>query len=98
MGVLVEMDIEEEVVLLKPGDLVVMYTDGVTEAFNGEFEEFGEERLTRIVKTCNALPAKEVIGQILSGIRTFTGTTPQSDDITLVVLRVMPDASWQQDR
>ena len=92
MGVLVEMDIEEEVVSLKPGDLVVMYTDGVTEAFNGEFEEFGEERLTRIVKTCHTLPAREVIGQILSGIRTFTGTTPQSDDITLVVLRVMPDA------
>ncbi len=90
MGVIPEMEINEEVVRLKPGDLVIMYTDGVTEAFNNKLEEFGEERLTEIARTCPSLPAEEVIKRILSAIHAFTGTTPQSDDITLVILRVMP--------
>jgi phosphoserine phosphatase RsbU/P len=89
MGVIPEMVINEDVVTLKPGDLVVMYTDGVTEAFNDKMEEFGEERLTEIARTCRFLPAGEVIRRILSAIHAFTGNTPQSDDITLVVLRVI---------
>ena len=92
MGVIPEMVINEEVVTLKPGDLVVLYTDGVTEAFNDDLEEFGEERFKEIARTCRFLPAGEVIRRILSGIHEFTGKTPQSDDITLVVLRVIPDS------
>jgi len=92
MGVIPEMVINEEGVTLKPGDLVVMYTDGVTEAFNDELEEFGEERLKEVARTCCFLPAGEVIQRILSAIHAFTGTTPQSDDITLVVLRVISDS------
>jgi sigma-B regulation protein RsbU (phosphoserine phosphatase) len=90
LGVLPEMEIHEEDVLLMPGDLVVMYTDGVTEAFNEKYEEFGAEQLIRLAKDCRTLPAREVIDHILEAVRTFAGTTPQSDDITLVVLRVMP--------
>ena len=98
MGVIPEMMINEEVVELKPGDLVIMYTDGVTEAFNDKLEEFGEERLTKIARTCLSLPAGEVIKRILSAIHAFTGTTPQSDDITLIVLHVMPYSRMKSDQ
>jgi sigma-B regulation protein RsbU (phosphoserine phosphatase) len=89
MGVVDEIDTREETITLKPGDLVVMYTDGVTEAFNEKLEAFGEERLIAVARTCRSLPAGEVIQRLLAAIHEFTGTTPQSDDITLVVLRVM---------
>ncbi|MCX6688092.1 MAG: SpoIIE family protein phosphatase [Methanoregula sp.] len=91
LGVLPEMEIHEEEISLMPDDLIVMYTDGVTEAFNAKYEEFGIEQLINVTKTCHTLPAREVIEHILDAVRTFAGTTPQSDDITLVVLRVMPD-------
>ena len=71
---------------LGPGDLVIMYTDGVTEAFDAQYAAFGEERLVRIVKECRTLPASIVMERIISGIREFTGSAPQSDDITLVVI------------
>ena len=98
MGVIPEMVINEEVVTLKPGDLVVMYTDGVTEAFNDKLEEFGEGRLKEVARTCRFIPAGEVTERILSAIHAFTGTTPQSDDITLVVLRVITDPLLREDR
>ncbi|GAB6286781.1 MAG: hypothetical protein STSR0009_29840 [Methanoregula sp.] len=90
LGVLPEMEIHGEDVTLLPGDLVILYTDGVTEAFNTEYHEFGEERLIQIARDCRSLPAPEVIQHILDAVRAFAGSAPQSDDITLVVLRVKP--------
>ncbi|MGA2104004.1 SpoIIE family protein phosphatase [Methanoregula sp.] len=89
MGVLAEMKSTPDCVALGPGDLVIMYTDGVTEAFDAQYAAFGEERLVRIVKECRTLPASIVMERIISGIREFTGSAPQSDDITLVVIRVL---------
>ena len=89
MGVVDKMESAGETVQLRPGDMVVMYTDGVTEAFNAQFVAFGEERLARIAVECRSLPAPEVIDQLVSAIHTFTGTAPQSDDITLIVIRVL---------
>jgi sigma-B regulation protein RsbU (phosphoserine phosphatase) len=67
---------------------VVMYTDGVTEAFNPRDEEFGEERLIDFIKKNRARPVQDIIDGLLDAIKQFTGSAPQSDDITLVVLRV----------
>jgi sigma-B regulation protein RsbU (phosphoserine phosphatase) len=89
MGVVDEMESAGETLQIRPGDMVVMYTDGVTEAFNAQFVAFGEERLARIAVECRSLPAPEVIDQLVSAIHTFTGTAPQSDDITLIVIRVL---------
>jgi sigma-B regulation protein RsbU (phosphoserine phosphatase) len=90
MGVLAEMRSTPDQIDLGPGDLVIMYTDGVTEAFDARYAAFGEERLARIVKEYHTLPASKVKEKIISGIREFTGSAPQSDDITLVVIRVLP--------
>ncbi|MFZ0006423.1 MAG: SpoIIE family protein phosphatase [Methanoregula sp.] len=90
MGVLTEMRSTPDQIDLGPGDLVILYTDGVTEAFDARYTAFGEERLAGIVKKYQTLPASTVMERIISGIREFTGSAPQSDDITLVVIRVLP--------
>jgi len=75
-------------VSLGHGDLIVMYTDGVTEAFNGRDEYFGEERLVASVCRNRSRPVREIMEGLLEEIRQFCGTAPQSDDITLVVIRM----------
>jgi len=74
-------------VTMAPGDLLVLYTDGVTEAINEHEEAFGEERLTQVVRQHHDLEAKEVITQIRAAMRAFTGERPRFDDATLVVLK-----------
>ncbi len=90
MGVLPEQKSAHEIVQLKPGDLVILYTDGVTEAFDPGYAAFGEERLVCVAKECRDLPAAQIRDRIILAVRDFTGAAPQSDDITLVVIRVMP--------
>ncbi|MGE0128477.1 MAG: SpoIIE family protein phosphatase [Blastocatellales bacterium] len=73
---------------LAPGDVVVMYTDGVTEAVNAENQMFGEERLEELVKESVSLSAEEIKRRILNEVLSFTAGLPQGDDITLIVLKV----------
>jgi sigma-B regulation protein RsbU (phosphoserine phosphatase) len=67
----------------------VLYTDGVTEAINDKDEEFGEERLLRVIAENRGLPAEEILERILDAITAFAGERPQFDDITLMVLRAL---------
>lgn len=92
MGIVPDIDRTRQHIWLEPGDMFVMYTDGVTEAFDEQYVPFGEERLVRVVQDCRNLPASEVRDRIIAEIRRFTGNTLQSDDITLVIIRVMPSA------
>ncbi len=87
LGMLPEIELEERQVTMAPGDLLVLYTDGVTEAINEHEEAFGEERLTQVVRQHHDLEAKEVITQIRAAMRAFTGERPRFDDATLVVLK-----------
>jgi sigma-B regulation protein RsbU (phosphoserine phosphatase) len=77
---------------LIPGDLVVLFTDGVSESMNGRDEEWGETRLIECAKSCHRLPAFEVMNRIFAAAEAFAAGAPQHDDMTLVVLRVLPDA------
>lgn len=70
------------------GDVVVMYTDGVTEAVNAENQMFGDERLERLVKESVNLSAEEIKRWILDEVLRFTTGLPQGDDITLIVLKM----------
>ena len=73
-------------VTLQKGDIVVMYTDGVTEALDETEEEYGEERLQKCL-LCNAsLSARDILNAILEDVKLFTGNR-YSDDITIVVLK-----------
>jgi sigma-B regulation protein RsbU (phosphoserine phosphatase) len=71
------------------GDLLVLFTDGVSESMNVRDEEWGEERLIEFAKSCYRLPVLEGMGQILSAAQAFAGAAPQHDDMTLVVLRTV---------
>jgi sigma-B regulation protein RsbU (phosphoserine phosphatase) len=73
---------------LEPGDAVILYSDGVTEAVNDTLDQFGEERLIRAVEQADGRSADETKASILRELAAFTGSTPAWDDITLVALRV----------
>ena len=73
--------------LLNPGDALVMYTDGVTEAENNEHAQFGEPRLEAALAELKGAPSKQIVETILAKIREFTDGAAQSDDITQLVIR-----------
>jgi sigma-B regulation protein RsbU (phosphoserine phosphatase) len=76
-------------VTLAPGDLLVAFTDGISEAMNAADEEWGEERLADAVRTCAAgLPPSKMIARLLECADQFAAGAPQHDDMTLLVVRV----------
>lgn len=77
-----------ETITLKKNDLIVLFTDGVTEAKNKNDEEFSDEKLERILLSLTHNTAAEVINEIKNSIEVFTNGQPQSDDITLLVMKV----------
>lgn len=77
---------EERSVQLHPGDVCVFYTDGITEARQGD-EEFGYERLLECARRARAATASQIKETILDSIRSFTDNQPIHDDLTLVVLK-----------
>lgn len=74
---------------IEPGDLLVAYTDGITETMNQAEEEWGETELIRTVEASNSLPTAEVIDRIMSAADRFASGAKQHDDMTLVVLRLL---------
>lgn len=79
---------QQEVFSLEVGDLVVLFTDGVSESMNARFEEWGETRLIEFLKTTHGLPAAEALRRIVIAAEAFAAGASQHDDMTLVVLRV----------
>jgi len=73
---------------LAPGDTLVLYTDGVTEAMNSAGEEFGEGRLVEVLKRCSDLSMDALMQEVVRAVQRFTGGE-QQDDITLVVARAL---------
>ncbi|TLY32521.1 MAG: hypothetical protein E6K56_03070 [Ignavibacteria bacterium] len=70
-----------------PGDVLVLFTDGVSEAMNEAGEELGEEPIEEVVKGCLDDPAEEILSAIVKRVKEHSKNTPQSDDITLIVAR-----------
>jgi sigma-B regulation protein RsbU (phosphoserine phosphatase) len=79
---------QQETIQMESGDLLLAYTDGVTEAFNPVEEEFGEERLRQIVATSAHLSAQTLTEKIVETVSEWCQDTPQHDDLTLVVMKV----------
>ncbi len=78
---------EEKEIVLEPGDQVLLYTDGVTDARNARGEFFGLKRLQRIVETQGSLQPGQLVYTILEKVASFMGDTDQNDDITLLALQ-----------
>ncbi|MCM2465514.1 SpoIIE family protein phosphatase [Methanoculleus oceani] len=88
LGIFDEIELELVQLQLNPGDTVVFYTDGVTEATNERDEEYGMERLTALISGLLDRGAREMIDAIVEDVTAHAGNQPQFDDITLVVLKV----------
>lgn len=78
-----------EEVLLESGDAIVLFTDGITEAKNKLDEEYGDENFEKLLIDNRALSAKDLLNKIKASIEIFSGGEPQSDDITLVVIKAL---------
>lgn len=87
MGALPDAAYTQESVQLAPGDVLVLYTDGITEAENAQLDMFGVERLEETILASRGLSAGGLARVILDAVRSFTGDHPQSDDITLMIIR-----------
>jgi sigma-B regulation protein RsbU (phosphoserine phosphatase) len=86
LGAMPGVDFPDHTAQLQAGDRLVLYTDGVTEAFNTANEAYGEERLIAEVRTHGAGTPAALIEGICDSVAAFAGDAPQSDDITLLVV------------
>ena len=87
LGVLEEIKLHEAEVTLAPGDLLVCYTDGVTEAINEALQEFGVERLRALIAAQRALGAEALVEAITDAVSRHGQGQPPFDDVTLVVFK-----------
>ena len=88
LGAVEGMPFTNESMQLNPGDAIVMYTDGVTEAENIDHDQFGESRLEAVLATLKGAGSEQIVETINAEVKKFAGDAPQSDDITqLVILR-----------
>jgi sigma-B regulation protein RsbU (phosphoserine phosphatase) len=78
---------KEQTAQLAPGDLLILYTDGVTEAQDAEGVLFGEGRLLTASRTCLGQSAEAIGRAVLNDIHAFVSNAPQADDITLLLIR-----------
>jgi len=87
LGLMPEVDYQSEDTMIHSGDLLVTFTDGVSEAMDEDEEEFGEERLEKLIVDNRHKTAQEVFDIVMQEIETFTAGAPQHDDITLVIFK-----------
>ena len=87
LGLMPDAEYEQGEDLLAPGDLLVLFTDGFTEACDATEEEFGQERLVEVCVELRARPLAEISAQLEEKLNTFTAGAPPSDDRTLMLLR-----------
>jgi len=87
LGIVHDPRFEQITLTLHPGDVLLLYTDGVTEAMNGERELFGDERLAAVLQANAHRSPQEIIGAVLAAVNDFAGGQSQADDITMVVMK-----------
>jgi sigma-B regulation protein RsbU (phosphoserine phosphatase) len=88
IGLVEEAEFAEKTIELQKEDLLVLYTDGITEAVNLQNQEFGRERLIKLSQQVNTLPVKEIVQEIRQGLEEFSEGKPLADDTTLVVCKI----------
>ncbi|MBK9118376.1 MAG: SpoIIE family protein phosphatase [Phycisphaerales bacterium] len=90
LGIRRDVPYREHTMALLPGDLLLLYTDGAIEARNFHGEEFGRERLWHALRSYGAHAPSQLLQNIVWDIRRFVGLAEQSDDLTLVAVRLRP--------
>jgi serine phosphatase RsbU (regulator of sigma subunit) len=90
LGLFAKATFAVDSVQLEPGDQILVFSDGVTEARDAAGEFFGEERLEDVVKQCARESRSDVCARVAAAVRGFVGAAPQADDFTLTLLRYGP--------
>jgi Na+/proline symporter/serine phosphatase RsbU (regulator of sigma subunit) len=88
LGVKRGVKFEEREMNLREGDILLLYTDGITEAADADGVFFGEERLCTMLQDCHSLPPQQIIENLLREVRAFTGSESFVDDVSIVVMKV----------
>ena len=88
IGLVEKAEFAEKTIELQKEDLLVLYTDGITEAVDLQNQEFGRERLTVLSRQVNTLPVKEIVQEIRQALEEFSEGKPLADDTTLVVCKI----------
>ena len=87
VGALEQAEYTSATVRLEIGDVLIAYTDGITEAENPQCEFWGQQRLEKLLRSCHDRTPKEIIRSVLDEVADFSKGQPQRDDVTLVVVR-----------
>ena len=87
-GTLFDSLLKEQTIALAPGDLVVWFTDGISETMNEAFDCFGEERLAQVVEQYAHLPFDQLRSYILAELRAFAAGADQHDDMTMILMKI----------
>ena len=87
LGAIEGMTFKNESLRLNPGDALVMFTDGVTEAENKDHEQFGEARLESALAELKGAESKQIVDTVNAKVKEFVAGAAQSDDITQLVIR-----------
>lgn len=88
LGVLEDVTFESKNITLKPDDFLLLYTDGVTEAINEDYDEFGLERLYTLNRQMRGQEVSQIVDLIMQSIQDHAGNMAQFDDITMVAIKV----------
>ena len=87
-GTMFDSLLQEQTISLAPGDLVVWFTDGISETMNEAFDCFGEQRLAQVVEQYAHLPFDQLRSYILAELRAFAGGADQHDDMTMILMKI----------
>jgi sigma-B regulation protein RsbU (phosphoserine phosphatase) len=87
LGFIEDVPFEQETMTLLNGDVLLVYSDGITEAMDVNGKEFGEERLGEVVIANREKSAEELIDTILASVKEHTGAQPQMDDMTIMIVK-----------
>ncbi len=91
LGVMGDVVWGQKVIRLLPGDLLLLYTDGITEAQDRMGRFYGEQRLQNVLRSLGGRSAQEVMEAVLEDLARFTGGAAQQDDVTMIVIRRKPE-------
>ncbi len=87
LGINPRADFQLAAINLKPGDMLIAYTDGITEANNPQLEEYSEERFINLLNSQSDQPISQLLNHVIDDVQNFAAGAEQSDDLTLLILR-----------
>jgi sigma-B regulation protein RsbU (phosphoserine phosphatase) len=87
LGLFEQAGFEQETIALSPGDVIVAFSDGVTEALNEAGEEYMDDRLLACIDRYKAKPPQDILAAVMADVRAFAGEAMPNDDVTIVMVR-----------